>query len=81
LPNIIIAGVNTDGSSGNSESFRLPNSNLRGKISTMVSYQKNGTILDGIGTKPDIEIERSLEQIFLKEDYQLKKLLEIARQH
>jgi C-terminal processing protease CtpA/Prc len=80
LPNIKIVGVNTDGSSGNSESFRLPNSNLRGKISTMVSYQKNGTILDGIGTKPDIEIERSLEQIFLKEDYQLKRLLEIVRQ-
>ena len=79
LPNIIIAGVNTDGSSGNSESFRLPNSNLRGKISTMVSYQKDGTILDGIGTKPDIVIERSLEQIFLKEDYQLKRLLEIVK--
>ncbi len=77
LPNIKIVGVNTDGSSGNSQRFELPNSKLRGKISTMVSFQKNGKILDGIGTKPDIKIERSLEQIFLKEDYQLKKLFEI----
>jgi len=79
LPNIKIVGVNTDGSSGNSEKFELPNSELRGKISTMVSFQKNGKILDGIGTEPDIKIERSLDQIFLKEDYQLNRLLEIIK--
>ncbi len=77
LPNIKIVGVNTDGSSGNSRRFELPNSGLRGKISTMVSFQKNGKILDGIGTEPDIKIERNLNQIFLKEDYQLNRLLEI----
>ncbi len=80
LPNIKIVGVNTDGSSGNSQRFELPNSELRGKISTMVSFQKNGQILDGIGTKPDIEIKRNLEQIFLKEDYQLNELIEIIKQ-
>ena len=80
LPNIKIVGVNTDGSSGNSENFELPNSGLRGKISTMVSFQKKGKILDGIGTEPDIVIERSLNQIFLKEDYQLEKLIEIIKQ-
>ena len=79
LPNIKIVGVNTDGSSGNSERFELPNSELRGKISTMVSFQKNGKILDGIGTKPDIIIERNLNQIFMQEDYQLNRLLEIIK--
>ena len=79
LPNIKIVGVNTDGSSGNSERFELPNSELRGKISTMVSFQKDGKILDGIGTEPDIVIERNLDQIFMKEDYQLNKLLEIIK--
>jgi hypothetical protein len=72
LPNVKIVGVNTDGSSGNSESFKLPNSGLRGKISTMVSFQKNGKILDGIATVPDIVIERSLSQILLKEDINSK---------
>lgn len=81
MPNIKVVGVNTDGSSGNSERFELPNSGFRGKISTMVSYQKNGKILDGIGTEPDIFIERSLDQILLKEDYQLNKLLEIINQN
>ena len=45
----------------------------------MVSFQKNGKILDGIGTEPDIVIERSLDQIFMKEDYQLNRLLEIIK--
>ena len=79
LPNVTIVGVNTDGSSGNSERFKLPNSGLRGKLSTMVSYQKNGRILDGIGTKPDVIIERSLDQILFKEDYQLIKLKKIIK--
>lgn len=79
LANITIVGVNTDGSSGNSQRFKLPNSKLKGKISTMVSFQKNGKILDGIGTKPDIMIERNIEQIFFKEDYQLKKLKHIIK--
>ncbi len=79
LPNIQIVGVNTDGSSGNSERFELPNTKLRGKISTMVSYQKDGAILDGIGTKPDLLIERNLDQIFWKEDYQLTELIKKIR--
>ncbi|MEE9363363.1 MAG: S41 family peptidase [Cellulophaga sp.] len=79
LPNIKIVGVKTDGSSGNSVGFDLPNSELRGKISTMVSFQKNGKILDGIGTELDIVIERNLGQIFWKEDYQLNRLLEIIK--
>jgi C-terminal processing protease CtpA/Prc len=79
LPNVTIAGVTTDGSSGNSERFELPNSKLQGKISSMVSYQKNGKILDGIGTEPDLIIERNLDQIFWKEDYQLNKLKDIIK--
>jgi len=79
LPNIKLVGVNTDGSSGNSERFELPNSEFRGKISTMVSFQKNGQILDGIGTKPDIIIKRNLDQILWKEDYQLNRLIEIIK--
>ncbi|MFC3197573.1 S41 family peptidase [Parapedobacter deserti] len=80
LPNIKIVGVNTDGSSGNSERFELPNSALEGRISTMVSFQKDGKTLDGIGTEPDIFIERSLEQVFLNEDHQLEALKNIIKE-
>lgn len=74
IPNIQIVGITTDGSSGNSEWFDLPNSKLSGKISTMVSFQKNGKILDGYGTEPDIKIERDVNQILWKSDRQLEKL-------
>ncbi|PRX38734.1 S41 family peptidase [Salegentibacter salegens] len=72
IPNIKIVGVTTDGSSGNSEWFDLPNSKLAGKISTMVSFQKNGKILDGFGTEPDIKIERDISQVLWDRDSQLE---------
>jgi len=74
IPNVKIVGLTTDGSSGNSEWFDLPNSKFSGKISTMVSFQKNGKILDGFGTEPDIEIERDIDQVLWKTDSQLEKL-------
>ncbi|RZL47968.1 MAG: peptidase S41, partial [Pedobacter sp.] len=74
IKNIKIVGTTTDGSSGNSERFELPNSNLRLKISTMVSFQKDGKILDGYGTEPDLKIERDINQILWKNDTQLEKL-------
>ena len=74
LPNVKIAGVTTDGSSGNSDRFELPNSEIRIKLSTMVSFQKDGKILDGFGTEPDIKIERDLKQILWQSDSQLEKL-------
>jgi len=74
IRNIKTVGVNTDGSSGNSENFTLPNSKLQLKISTMVSFQKNGKTLDGIGTEPDVKIERDLNQVLWRSDSQLEKL-------
>lgn len=74
IPNVKIVGVTTDGSSGNSDRFELPNSEIRIKLSTMVSFQKDGKILDGIGTEPDIQIERDINQILWKSDTQLEKL-------
>lgn len=79
LPNVQLVGITTDGSSGNSEKFYLPNSKLKIKLSTMVSFQTNGSILDGYGTEPDIEIQRTLEQILWKEDAQLEWLKEMIR--
>lgn len=77
LPNVKIVGVNTNGSSGRSQYFYLKNSNIRVKLSTMLSFQRNGQPLDGRGTKPDIIIEKDEAQIFAKEDSQLKKLIHI----
>ncbi|MEM0994489.1 MAG: S41 family peptidase [Bacteroidota bacterium] len=74
LPNVKIVGVTTDGSSGNSEKFYLPHSDIKIKLSTMVSFQTNGKPLDGFGTTPDIEIQRNIDQVFWKNDHQLESL-------
>lgn len=76
LPNVTLAGVQTDGSSGNSRTFELPNSKLLYKISTMVSFQKDGTVLDGYGTVPDLYLPRDMDQLLWKRDSQLETLLE-----
>ncbi|MCT4674224.1 MAG: S41 family peptidase [Prolixibacteraceae bacterium] len=75
LPNIKIVGVTTDGSSGNSKKIYLKNSNIRVKVSTMLSIQRNGKTLDGNGTEPDIYIPVEEKQILTGEDIQLKKLV------
>jgi len=77
LPNVKIVGVRTDGSSGNSKSNKLKHSNISVKISTMLSFQRNGRTLDGNGTKPDIYIPEDETQILKGKDVQLKQLTKI----
>ncbi len=76
LPNVKIVGETTDGSSGNSRKLHLKNSNIRVKVSTMLSFQRNGKTLDGNGTIPDILISEDEEQVLKGVDSQLNKLIE-----
>ncbi|CAL2076885.1 TSPc domain-containing protein [Tenacibaculum sp. 190524A02b] len=77
LPNVKIVGNTTDGSSGKSQKFYLTNSQIRVKVSTMISYQRNGKTLDGNGTQPDVFLPKSLEQLLKIEDIQLDFLVKI----
>ncbi len=80
LPNVTLAGVRTDGSSGRSRRHQLPNSQLEVRLSTMTSYQRDGTTLDGNGTVPHLEIDVTLEQRLTGRDLQLEALVaEIER--
>lgn len=79
LDNVKIVGVTTNGSSGRSMEFYLKNSNIRVKLSTMLSFQRNGKTLDGNGTTPDIILERDEEQVLRKKDSQLEKLIELIK--
>jgi hypothetical protein len=81
LSNVKIVGVTTDGSSGNSRSTYLDNSKIRVKVSTMLSFQRNGTSLDGNGTKPDIYIPVDIDQVFTGQDTQLEKLVETIKKY
>ncbi|WP_299121356.1 S41 family peptidase [uncultured Tenacibaculum sp.] len=75
LPNVKIVGVTTDGSSGNSRKVYLNNSKIRVKVSTMLSFQRNGKTLDGNGTEPNIYIPVDATQIFTGKDTQLERLV------
>ena len=75
LPNVKIVGVTTDGSSGNSRALYLQHANIRVKVSTMLSFQRNGTTLDGNGTAPDIYIPADETQVLKGVDSQLNKLI------
>lgn len=75
LDNVKIVGVTTNGSSGRSMDFYLKNSNIRLKLSTMLSFQRNGKTLDGNGTVPDIVLERDEKQLLRKNDTQLERLI------
>lgn len=77
LPNVRIVGATTDGSSGNSRKIYLKNSNIRVKVSTMLSFQRNGKTLDGNGTVPDIVISADEKQVLKGVDSQLSKLIGI----
>lgn len=77
LPNVKIVGETTDGSSGNSRSLHLKHSNIRVKVSTMLSFQRNGQTLDGNGTIPDIVIPADEAQVLRGADTQLNALIAI----
>ncbi|MGI9552452.1 MAG: S41 family peptidase [Aurantibacter sp.] len=79
LPKVKLVGVNTNGSSGRSQNFHLVNSNIRVRLSTMLSFQRNGKTLDGNGTVPDIVLERSEAQVLGKKDTQLEQLIELIQ--
>ncbi len=79
LPNVKIVGVTTDGSSGNSKVMYLKNSNIKVSVSTMLSFQRNGKILDGNGTVPDIVMNADEEQVLNRIDSQLDRFIEKAK--
>ncbi len=77
LSNVKIVGETTDGSSGNSTTLYLKNSNIKISVSTMLSFQRNGKTLDGNGTIPDIIIHADKKQVLNGYDNQLNKLVKI----
>lgn len=80
LPNVTIVGTNTNGSSGRSARFKLTHSQIRVKLSTMLSFQRDGKTLDGNGTAPDIVIEMQEDQVLGKKDTQLEEVIKLIEQ-
>jgi C-terminal processing protease CtpA/Prc len=56
-PGITLVGQTSGGGSGRAIPFRLPNSKLILRLSSMVSFRADGRSIDGRGVEPDVKIE------------------------
>ncbi len=56
-------GTSSGGGSGRSRSFKLPNSGLRVRISSMASFRSNGQRYDGKGVSPDVKVEATITDL------------------
>lgn len=56
LENVTLLGRASGGGSGRSQDYALPVSKLELRLSSMISFQPNGKLYDGVGVQPDIEL-------------------------
>ncbi len=57
IPNVTLLGMPTGGGSGHALGSRLEHSGLMFVLSSMASFQKDGSLIDGRGVQPDIYLE------------------------
>lgn len=74
--NVTLVGTPTNGRSGNSKTISLKNSGIAVSLSTMVSYQKDGSLFDWVGVEPDILLEPNIEDWFGQTDTILGSVVE-----
>lgn len=74
---ITVVGGSTNGRSGNSIGFPLKNSGISVRLSTMVSYQKDGSLFDWVGVEPDLKIEPVISDWLGQTDSVLDDVIEM----
>ena len=78
--NVTLAGLPTNGRSGNALPFVLPHSGLTVMISTMASFQKDGRLYEGMGVEPDVFMQPTLRDWLGHSDSLLERGLDLLRQ-
>jgi hypothetical protein len=83
IPHVTLMGTASSGGSGRSREYGLPASRLTVVLSTMASFQPDGSLYDGVGIAPTITVERSIRDLASGRDTQktaalahLRRLLE-----
>ena len=77
--NVTLIGSTSNGRSGNSIPFLLPNSGIRVRLSTMASFQKTGEMYDGFGIAPDVFMEARMSDWLGETDTILDRALAMAQ--
>lgn len=76
---VTLIGSASNGRSGNSMPFLLPNSGIRVRLSTMASFQKTGEMYDGFGIAPDLFMETRMSDWLGETDTVLDRVMAMAR--
>ncbi len=80
IDGVTLMGTASGGGSGRSRRYQLNNSLIEIRLSSIVSFQPNGELYDGIGVQPDIEVKQTKMFDELKEtDSQLQMALQFLR--
>ena len=81
FPGVTIVGETTGGGSGRARSYELPHSKLEVRLSSMASFQPNGSLFDGNGVAPDVMQMATLSDILGDSDTQLARAADLVRSH
>lgn len=80
LDNVCLMGTPSGGGSGNTVSYTLPHSHWKVSLSSMISFQPNGNLYDGVGVSPDVPVEQDrLSDIIGTTDSQLEAALDYIK--
>ena len=77
--NVTLIGSTSNGRSGNSIPFLLPNSCIQVRLSTMASFQKSGEMYDGFGIAPDLFMEARMSDWLGETDTILDRVTTMAQ--
>jgi len=70
-PNVTLLGTASMGGSGRARAYRLRNSRIEVRLSSMASFQPNGKLYEGNGIAPDVVVEKTATDFIGKTDSQL----------
>ncbi|MCR9245799.1 MAG: S41 family peptidase [bacterium] len=79
LPHVKLVGETTMGGSGRARSYVLPKSGIRLRLSSMASFQPNGTLFEHEGVVPDVAVATRPTDLIGKTDTVLQRAIELLR--
>ncbi|MEM6633334.1 MAG: S41 family peptidase [Bacteroidota bacterium] len=81
IEGVTLIGTASGGGSGRAQKYQLDHSVVELQLSSIVSYQPNGELYDGVGVQPDIEVPpKSVSDILKETDSQLDFAIDFLKQ-
>ena len=78
-PGVTLLGTPSSGGSGRARAFRLANSGIGVRLSSMASFRSDGRAYDGLGVEPDLLVLPAPSDYLGRGDVQLAAALERLR--